>query len=387
MKRVNNLYNKICDIKIIMEMYDKAIKLNTKNKKKIQKFENFYSCNIAKIKEILMKKDYKPGKYNIFLIREPKMRIIMSQEIEDKIINHLVAKYFLIEVFDKTLSDRNCATRIGKGTHYALKIFKKDYNDFLNKYENFYILKLDISKYFYNLDHSIIKKLVEHKIKDKNVLKIVNSIIDSTDEDYINQEIIKLINNEIKKIKKSNYLDKDIRIQEIERLPLYEKGKGVCIGNMVSQIVATFYLDELDRYIQEDLGIKAFCRYMDDFYCMHQDKQYLKECLKKVEKILDKYKLKLNNKTKIYSSNENIEFLGFMFSSKNHNIRMKLTNKTKKKFKVKMKFQNKELLNNNIDFAQYIQVRNSYRGHLRYGNCSMLYKKYVVLRDNLELSN
>ena len=65
MKRVNNLYNKICDIKIIMEMYDKAIKLNTKNKKKIQKFENFYSCNIAKIKEILMSKDYKPGKYMV----------------------------------------------------------------------------------------------------------------------------------------------------------------------------------------------------------------------------------------------------------------------------------------------------------------------------------
>lgn len=159
MKRANNLYKKICDIEVISDIYDRTIKVNTKNKKKIQKFDDFYSCNIAEIKEKLIKKDYIPGKYNLFLISEPKVRIIMSQEIEDKIINHLVAKYFLIDVFDKSMQDRNCATRIGKGTHYALKIFKKDYNYYLNKFGKFYILKLDISKFFYNLDHKIIKKI------------------------------------------------------------------------------------------------------------------------------------------------------------------------------------------------------------------------------------
>lgn len=86
MKRVGNLYNKICDIDVIMDMYDKVVKKNTKNKKKVQDFDNFYSCNIAKIKEILIKRDYVPGKYNLFFVREPKMRIIMSQKIEDKVI-------------------------------------------------------------------------------------------------------------------------------------------------------------------------------------------------------------------------------------------------------------------------------------------------------------
>lgn len=55
---------------------------------------------------------------------------------------------------------------------------------------------------------------------------------------------------------------------------------------------------------------------MDDFYCMHEDKQYLKECLQKIKGMLGKYKLNLNEKTKIYRSTENIEFLGFMFKSK-----------------------------------------------------------------------
>ena len=63
---------------------------------------------------------------------------------------------------------------------------------------------------------------------------------------------------------------------------------------------------------------------------------------------------------------------------KNKNIRMKLTNKTKRKFKAKMKAKNKELLNNKISFEQYRSVRDSYRGHLSYGNCNYLYDKYVI---------
>lgn len=225
MKRVNNLYNKICDIDVIMNMYDKSIRINTKNKKKIQEFEKFYSCNMVQIKEILMSKNYVPGKYHIFLVKEPKLRVIMSQDIQDKIINHLVAKYFLIDVFDKTMSDRNCATRIGKGTHYALRLFKQDYNYFLNKYKKFYILKLDISKYFYNVDHEVIKNLVRHKIKDKNALKIIDTIMESTNSEYINQEIIALKNGEKKRILKSNIKDKENRLEEIENLPLYKKRK------------------------------------------------------------------------------------------------------------------------------------------------------------------
>lgn len=167
-------------------------------------------------------------------------------------------------------------------------------------------------------------------------------------------------------------------MQEIEKLPIYQNGKGVCIGNMVSQIVATFYLDKLDKYIENVLGIKAHVRYMDDFYCMHQDKSYLKKCLEKIKDYLKEFKLTLNSKTKIYSSIEGIEFLGFVFYNKGSKIYMKLTNKTKKKFKEKMKIKNLEYINNFISKKKYLEVRNSYRGHLSYGNCYSLYTKYVL---------
>lgn len=379
MKRVANLYNKICDIDVIMELYDKVIKVNTRNRHKIQRFENYYCCNIKHIKEVLISKNYTPGKYNIFLVKEPKLRIIMSQDIVDKVINHLVAKYFLVDVFDKSLLDRNFATRVGKGSHYALRIFKNDYNYFMNKYVKFYILKLDISKYFYNLDHDIIKELVRKKIKDKDALILIDKIIDSTDEKYVNDTIKVLKDNMKNKIINSNCSEKDKKLEEIEKLPYYEKGKGLCIGNMVSQIVATFYLDELDKFIEDDLKCKYHGRYMYDFYIMHYDKEYLKYCLKEVEKIINKYKLELNRKTKIYCSNESIEFLGFMFSSYNGNINMRLTNKTKKKFKYNVKEKYENYTQGITDFDGYRAVRDSYRGHLSYGNCFNLYYKYVII--------
>lgn len=251
MKRVGNLYNEIIDLKKINKMYLK-IKTNTKNKRKIENFENNYVSNTVYIKNILEKKNYKPGKYNIFIIREPKIRLIMSQNITDKIINHLVSQYFLVNIFEKTLINENIATRKNKGTHYGLKLLKKYLNNLKDK--NFYVLKFDISKYFFNLDHQIIKDIIRKKIKDKDVLKILDNIIDSTNEEYINLEI--------KKQKEINKLD----------LPEYNKGKGLPIGNMSSQIIAIMYLNELDHYIKKNLKIKYYIRYMDDGILLHENK-------------------------------------------------------------------------------------------------------------------
>ena len=165
MKRINNIYDRVLDIRKIQNMYDFRIKLNTKNKNKLERFENNYVSNMIYIKNILESRNYKSGNYNIFLIKEPKVRLIMSQNIIDKIINHLVSEYYLVQVFDKSLINENIATRVGKGTHYGIKLIKKYLNEL--KGNDIYILKFDISKYFYNLDHNIIKELIRKTLKIK----------------------------------------------------------------------------------------------------------------------------------------------------------------------------------------------------------------------------
>ena len=264
MKRFNNLYNYICDIEAIMDMYDNVVFKNTKNKPKLEKFNRLYCTNIYDIKKFILLKNHRPCKYNIFLIKEPKYRIIMSQDLLDKVVNHLVAKYFLVYSFDNTLINENCATRVGKGTHYALNLFKKYYNEYKKNYNKFYVLKFDISKYFYNIDHEIAKTLISNKIKDKRVIELINSIIDSTNLDYVNETINKLKRNEIERINRLNINEnqKNLIIKEINSLPIYKKGKGCPIGNMSSQIIATIYLNELDQMIKKDSKLK-YVRYMD----------------------------------------------------------------------------------------------------------------------------
>ena len=79
---------------------------------------------------------------------------------------------------------------------------------------------------------------------------------------------------------------------------------------MTSQILAVFYLNDLDHFIKEELGIKYYVRYQDDGCLYHPSKEYLKYCLNKIEEFLKKEKLTLNRKTRIYKSTNNFIFLG-----------------------------------------------------------------------------
>ena len=370
MKRINNTYKDINDLKKIQYIYNKRVKINTKNKAKLEKFENNYVSNMIYIKNILESKNYNPGRYNLFIINEPKIRLIMSQNIIDKIINHVVTEYFLIKYFDKSLISENIATRKGKGTHYGIKLLKIYLNKLKDK--EFYVLKFDISKYFFNIDHDIVKNIIRTKTKDKDVLNILDKIIDSTDSTYVNKDINTLKNNYIKSLKKYNDANSINKIFEINKLPIYNKGKGVPIGNMSSQFIAILYLNELDHFIKEKLKIKYYIRYMDDGILLHEDKEYLKYCLNEIKKIINKYKLKLNSKTQITNINQGFDFLGFKYHIKNNKIIMKVKNQTKNRFKRKLKKLYLLLDNKKINIEDLNQVKASYLGHLSYGNTDNL---------------
>ncbi len=283
MKRLNNLYEEVCKLDNIIKMTDKVC-TRVRKKNKVNKFENYKMEHIYNIYKRLNERDLNVGKYNIFMITDPKCRIVMAQEIEDKIINHLISDYVLVKTFDNKYNNSMCATRIGKGTLYGVKLLKKNLNDIKRKYDNFYVLKIDISKYFYKIDHEILKQILRKKIKDKDALNILNSIIDSTNEQYVNEEIVKLKNSRINYLKQSNLKNKDKLIKEVEEIPLYEKGKGAALGDQSSQAFGLIYLYEINHFIKEKLHIKYLINYVDDFVIIHHDKDYLKYCLKQIKK-------------------------------------------------------------------------------------------------------
>ena len=234
MKRVGQLYKDISSFYHILGMTDKVCG-SVRNKKKVDRFESFKAEHIYHIYMKLKKKDFSFGRYNIFMIQDPKCRIVMAQDIEDKIINHLISTYALKKVFNSKYTNVMCATRTGYGTIYAVKILKRYLVEMKRKYKNFYILKLDIHKYFYSMNHTILKEILRRKIKDKDVLMMLDNIIDSTNDDYVNKKIMELKKERIHYLEKSSLSNKDKMIKEVKDIPLYTNECGISLGDESSQ--------------------------------------------------------------------------------------------------------------------------------------------------------
>ena len=243
----------------------------------------------------------------------------MSENIRDKVVNHLISSTILIRALDKKLIYSNVATRKGKGSGLANDLLMKYISNILLKHRMVYCLKMDVKKYFYNINHDVLKRMLKQDIKDKDALDIVFKVIDSTDEDYINEEIDRVRYKEIERVKLLNISDKEKnkKIRELLSIPLYDKGKGLGIGNMTSQILAVYYLSEVDHFIKEELGVKYYIRYMDDLVILDSDYEYLKFIYDKVSSMMLEYGLVLNSKSGIHELSRGFSFLGYTYKLSN----------------------------------------------------------------------
>ena len=342
----------IVDVNDLLYVYEKEVSVNTKNKRGVYNFDKNKMENIYDIKRIIESGNYSVYKYNIFFISSPKYRIVMSLNMKDKIINHYACRYILIPKLEGYLDIRNCATRSNMGYDYAINLLKK-YIEINKKYGKFYILRIDISKYFYSIDHDVLKDLLKDKLNHYEY-NIISSIIDSTNSNYVNDKI---------SILKEYLTTRDInRIEEIQKLPLYNFNKGLPIGNMTSQFLSIFYLYKLDYYIVNFLKLKHFVRYMDDYAIISSDRECLKLVLNKITYILkNDYKLNINyNKTMILDNYHGFEYLGYVFSVRNNKTIIK-RKKSNKKMTVRRIKRCKYLYDNGyISFGSYFNSMNNY---------------------------
>lgn len=340
MKRVKCVYDNMLDYDKILKVYNK-LKVTSRNKKEVLSFSLNLNENIYNILNKIKKGTYKFGKYNIFLIKEPKYRLIMSENFTDKIVNHLFSNE-LISVLNKTLIYSNVATRCCKGSNLAYKLFVKYTNKLLYK-GDIYVLKIDISKFFYNINHNILIKLCEEKIKDKKAIKFLKDILSTTNYSYINKEIKRIIKG------------KDIDI------PLYKYGYGLPIGNMSSQILAVFFLSKIDHLIKEKLKCKYYIRYMDDLVILDSDKSKLKNIYSDIVKLIESFDLKVNDKSRIYNLSNGVNFLGYNFKI-NNGLIIRYKKDTIKRI-------DKKLTNLFIyDINRLYKVFPSYKGYLSFSN-------------------
>lgn len=337
-----NIYFKHLTYSNIFSIWN-IVKKTCKNKRAIFMFCLNKSTNIYNIYKSLYYKKYCPLRFRLFLIYEPKPRLVMSQSVSDKIVNHFVTKYYLLPYLENKLIDSNVATRKNKGSKYASKLIEDYINQIRLKYPNreIYSLKIDISKYFYNIDHNILLAKLKNDIKDNDVIDLVKTIISETNKSYINETIIKL-NNE-----------------NNTNIPLYKKDVGLSIGAMTSQFLAIYYLNNIDHYIKEKLKCKYYIRYMDDFIILDYNIDNLKKVWKKIEIEINKLNLKVNPKSNIYKLSVGFSFVGYNYKIENNKFKINYRKSTIKKIKKKL------LILKKYDLLKYYKSYGSYYGYLK----------------------
>ena len=315
MKRKNNLYNNLLKMKNIEQAYNEVCS-HTRNKRKVRNYREYRCIYISRIYKILLERKYEVGSYNVFTIYEPKERTIVSQNLQDKVINHLISRQILYPSLIPCLIDENVASLENKGTRYGIKLVNKFHNKCTIKYGEYYVLKCDISKFFASIDKNILKEKLLRKIKDKEALDIVFKVIDSQPE-------------------------------------------GLGIGNMTSQVLAIFYLNDMDHFIKENLKIKYYVRYQDDFLLFHESKEYLKYCLEEIKKLLQKENLTLNKKSRIYKNTNNFFFLGRDKKGKYAKYRNVKKNIKKREYLYRI---------GKLDLMRYLSCRMCYKNLLKKEN-------------------
>lgn len=311
------------------------------------KFSKESLYNLEKLRKSVLHNSYKPRKDYSFTIFEPKMRVVRANCFTDKIIQGLLVNYVIQPLIEPTLIYDNYASRKGKGTKTGLDrlecFLNRAFINYGRDINNIYVLQCDIKKYFDNISLFILRT----KISKLN------------------------IDNQLK------------NLLNIELRAAHSDDKGLCLGHELSQWFAIWYLNEMDHYIKESLKINYYGRYMDDFYLISNDKDYLYKCLYDITYLLKVYGLDLNpKKTRIYNISEGIKFLGFKFIlTDTGEIRRILLPESRKRMHKKIKKWYK-IINNKIDLIEQkefilncIESMESWRSHVVQGtNPDIIYQ-------------
>lgn len=324
-------FEKITDFGNLYKAYRKS-KCGKGFSKSSMRFQMVALDGIHQLKRRLETQTYQVAPYNQFTIYEPKERIIKACSFQDKIVQHSLCDNVLLPGLEKEFILDNYAGQIGKGTLFGLDRLSKQMLQAYQKYGmNCWIIKADVSKFFYNINHGILKDIVRWFVKDNDVYWLCEKFIDSTD------------------------------------------GLGLPLGNQVSQVYALLYLSGLDHFITGELGVEFYGRYMDDFYLIVSNREYAKWCLNAIYEFVHTLGLELNGKTQIIPFKNGIKFCGFhTYVTNEGKVIRKLKNENKRAAKKKFKKMVGLVKSGKLSKDKFYESYNAWKNHISHGNCIKL---------------
>lgn len=315
MKRKGNLYSKITSFENL-RLADQKARKGKQNTYGVQLFDQNPEGNFMLLQELLLNKGYKTSEYDIFTVFEPKERkVYRLPYFPDRITHHAIMNV-LEPIFVANFTADTYSYIKGKGIHAAAKAVKKSLKDIPG---TTYCLKLDIKKFYPNVNHECLKALLRKKFKDADLLWLLDEIIDSAE--------------------------------------------GLPIGNYLSQYLANFYLSYFDHWIKETKGVKYYFRYADDIVILAPTKPYLHALLSEIKHYLSTHlKLQVKQNYQVFPvAHRGIDFVGYKF----YHTHILLRKQIKKNFA--------KMLKENPNEASIA----SYKGWMKHADCKHLIKKLL----------
>lgn len=320
-KKIKNCFYKNLTFQKLMEAHKRA-RVHKAYKKEIITFEFNLENNITNLLNNIKNKRYRLGKYREFVIYEPKERVIKALPYTDRIVHQWYVEEFIKPYIIPKLISSTYACIKDRGTHKSALQIEKYMRIFKRNYGDFWVLKCDISKFFYSIDPYILFDILKKYIADKALLDFTKLLIFDSRESFGNV--------------------------------------GIPIGNYTSQFFANIYLNELDQYIKRTLKIKYYVRYMDDFILLAKTKDECKKLKAIIESFLNsKLHLSLNNKSRYYPYKMGVNFCGYRIFTTHRLLRLG----SKKKIKKSVKKWNYLYSNGHLNIYNTMQSLNSWVGH------------------------
>lgn len=303
----------ISNINVLYDAFTKA-KVDSDWKPQVQKFEINLLTELVKLQKELQNRTFRFSSTNDFILNERgKTRLISGDHIRDRVVKRALCDEVLIPFIKKYLIHDNGASLKGKGISFTrdrLDVHLEKY--YLENISNKgWILLGDYTKYFDNIQHELLMDMFKAIIKDDLAIWLLEKVLEQAMIDVSFMGDIEFANclNTVFNSLDYNKIDKTLLTGE-----KYMR-KHVNVGDQVAQVAGVFYPHRLDNYIKIVEGVKYYGRYMDDFYTIHHDKEYLKDLAKKIKIEATRNGIILNpSKTMICKLSEYWRYLQIQYS-------------------------------------------------------------------------
>jgi RNA-directed DNA polymerase len=259
-------------------------------------FEYRLEDNLIRLQDELAAEIYRPGPYASFLIHEPKRRLISAAPFRDRVVHHALCQ--VIEpAFEASFIHHSYANRVGKGTHRCLAQCQA----WAGRYA--YVLPCDVVQFFPSIDHSILERILNRRIQDGGIRRLIRLILASGVGVLSEQYDMVYFPGD----------DPSIAKHSGQGLLAADRPRGLPIGNLTSQFWANCYLSSFDHFVTRELRCPAYLRYVDDFLLFGDDKLELWDWRAAIIERLAGLRLTMHEgAAQVRPTTHGIPFLGFV---------------------------------------------------------------------------